>query len=155
MPVDLPLASSCGTVSKRVSNMLLVAFIGTGLPLIRSERSMFGFGNFLAGSAANAGTAIDNKMTASRFFIVVVLCIICYYYLLTSPRSGDFFPCYILGRKNMSDLHLTDLTAVHLEWCKDILKRIEAILKTDNPDSDKVEQVRWLVKQALKIEREE
>ena len=55
----------------------------------------------------------------------------------------------------MSDLHLTDLNAVHLEWCKDILKRIESILKTDNPDSDKIEQVRWLVKQALKIEREE
>lgn len=55
----------------------------------------------------------------------------------------------------MSDLHLTDLTTVHLKWCKDILERIDEVIKKDIPDADKVEQTRWLVKQALKIEREE
>lgn len=55
----------------------------------------------------------------------------------------------------MSDLHLTDLTTVHLKWCKDILEKIDEVIKKDAPDSEKVEQVKWLVKQGLKIEREE
>jgi hypothetical protein len=49
-----------------------------------------------------------------------------------------------------------DLDKVQLEWCKDILKRIQAVLDdSKNSDADKIESTRWLVKQALKIERDE
>jgi hypothetical protein len=49
-----------------------------------------------------------------------------------------------------------DLDKVQLEWCKDILKRIRAVLDDQkNTDADKIESTRWLVKQALKIERED
>lgn len=49
-----------------------------------------------------------------------------------------------------------DLNKVHLEWCKDIFNRIKVIL--DDPttsDADKIHSAAWLVKQGLKIERED
>lgn len=48
-----------------------------------------------------------------------------------------------------------DLTKVQLNWSTDILRRINDVLNSKNSDKDKVEMVRWLVKQALKTEREE
>ena len=48
-----------------------------------------------------------------------------------------------------------DLTQVQLNWSLDILKRIDIVLKSSNNDSEKLEAIKWLVKQALKIEREE
>jgi hypothetical protein len=48
-----------------------------------------------------------------------------------------------------------DLTKVQLNWSTDILKRIDGVLNSKNSDKDKVEMVRWLVKQALKTERED
>ena len=49
-----------------------------------------------------------------------------------------------------------NLDKVHLAWCMDIIKRIKEIV--DNPSSsekDKLEQIKWLSKQALKVERED
>ena len=49
-----------------------------------------------------------------------------------------------------------NLDKVHLDWCMDIIKRIKDIV--DNPncnDQDKLEQIKWLSKQALKVERED
>lgn len=49
-----------------------------------------------------------------------------------------------------------NLTQVQLNWCMNILKRIQEVL--DEPNTDEVvmlEQIRWLTKQALKAEREE
>ena len=48
-----------------------------------------------------------------------------------------------------------DLTQVQLNWSLDILKRIDIVLKSSNNDNEKLEAIKWLVKQALKIEREE
>ena len=48
-----------------------------------------------------------------------------------------------------------DLTQIQLNWSLDILKRIETVLKSSNLDSEKLEAIAWLVKQALKSEREE
>ena len=48
-----------------------------------------------------------------------------------------------------------DLTQVQLNWSLDILKRIDIVLKSSNNDTDKLAEIKWLVKQALKIEREE
>ena len=48
-----------------------------------------------------------------------------------------------------------DLTQVQLNWSTDILKRIHDVLNSNNSDRDKLEMVRWLVKQALKTERED
>ena len=49
-----------------------------------------------------------------------------------------------------------DLVKAELNWCLDILKRIKETL--DNPnstDESKIEVTKWLLKQALKVEREE
>ena len=58
---------------------------------------------------------------------------------------------------DMSDNNdrLVDMTEVQLNWSLDILKRIDIVLKSSNNDSEKLEAIKWLVKQALKIEREE
>ena len=49
-----------------------------------------------------------------------------------------------------------NLDHVHLEWAKDILKRIQKILNDDScSDEQKIDTTKWLVKQALKIERED
>jgi hypothetical protein len=50
---------------------------------------------------------------------------------------------------------LVDMTEVELNWTLDILKRIDIVLKSSNNDNEKLEAIKWLVKQALKIEREE
>jgi hypothetical protein len=56
----------------------------------------------------------------------------------------------------MSDLRDIDLAQTHLNWCIDIIKRIKSVLdKSDMSESDKVESITWLVKQGLKVEREE
>jgi hypothetical protein len=41
------------------------------------------------------------------------------------------------------------------EWMKDILKRIEEILDKDSISLDDIKAARWLIKQALKVERED
>jgi len=49
-----------------------------------------------------------------------------------------------------------NLIKVELNWCMDILKRVQTVL--DNKDStseEKIQAVKWLVKQALKVERED
>lgn len=48
-----------------------------------------------------------------------------------------------------------DLNKVELAWCKDILKRIQIVLNSDDTAEGKVESTKWLVKQALKVERED
>lgn len=48
-----------------------------------------------------------------------------------------------------------DLTQVQLNWSVDILQRIEIVLKSSNADSEKLEIIAWLVKQALKSKQEE
>ena len=50
---------------------------------------------------------------------------------------------------------LIDMIEVELNWTLDILKRIDIVLKSSNNDNEKLEAIKWLVKQALKIEREE
>lgn len=52
----------------------------------------------------------------------------------------------------MNDL---DLAQIHLNWCIDILKRIQEVLASSSTDNSKLEQINWYVKQALKVEREE
>jgi hypothetical protein len=42
-----------------------------------------------------------------------------------------------------------------LNWCLDILKRIDDILKKPTVSEADLAQVHWLVKQALKVERED
>ena len=47
---------------------------------------------------------------------------------------------------------------VHHDWCVDILKRIREVLATSNTLSspeEKLQSVSYLVKQALKVERED
>jgi hypothetical protein len=58
---------------------------------------------------------------------------------------------------DMSDSsdRLIDMVEVQLNWSLDILKRIDIVLKSSNNDNEKLEAIKWLVKQALKIEREE
>jgi len=46
-------------------------------------------------------------------------------------------------------------TTTDLNWCLDILKRIDDILKKPNVSEADLAQVHWLVKQALKVERED
>jgi diketogulonate reductase-like aldo/keto reductase len=53
----------------------------------------------------------------------------------------------------MVDLHLK--TQTDLNWCLDILKRIDDILKKSTVSEADLSQIHWLVKQALKAEREE
>jgi hypothetical protein len=48
-----------------------------------------------------------------------------------------------------------NITQVQLNWSLDILKRIDIVIKSSNNDEDKLQAIAWLVKQALKIEREE
>jgi len=43
----------------------------------------------------------------------------------------------------------------HLNWCLDIFKRIDDILKKPNVSEADLAQIHWLVKQGLKVEREE
>jgi diketogulonate reductase-like aldo/keto reductase len=51
----------------------------------------------------------------------------------------------------MNDL----IKTTDLNWCIDILKRIDEILKKNNVSEADLAQIHWLVKQALKVEREE
>ena len=49
-----------------------------------------------------------------------------------------------------------DLTKIQLTWCLDILDRIKNILNSPGwTDDQKLVSIDWLVKQALKVEREE
>lgn len=49
-----------------------------------------------------------------------------------------------------------NLTQVQLNWCMDILARIKIVVdQHTNTEEEKLEAIRWLVKQALKVEREE
>ena len=49
-----------------------------------------------------------------------------------------------------------DLTRVQLDWCHDILSRIKTILESKGwTDDQKLVSINWLVKQALKINRED
>lgn len=41
-----------------------------------------------------------------------------------------------------------------LNWCIDILKRIDDILKKNNISESDLSQIHWLVKQGLKVVRE-
>lgn len=41
------------------------------------------------------------------------------------------------------------------EWMKDILKRIDDILGNDLITEDDIKACQWLIKQALKVEKEE
>lgn len=48
------------------------------------------------------------------------------------------------------------MAATELSWCIDILKRIKEAVENKNISSDeKVQITAWLVKQALKVERED
>ena len=47
-----------------------------------------------------------------------------------------------------------NLAEVQLNWCKDIFKRIEDVLKKDQLDSDKIAQIQWLLKQ-VRFDRED
>jgi|CryBogDrversion2_1035201.scaffolds.fasta_scaffold586954_1 hypothetical protein len=48
-----------------------------------------------------------------------------------------------------------DMMEVQLNWTLDIVKRVDIALKSSNNDKDKLEIIAWLIKQALKVEREE
>jgi hypothetical protein len=49
-----------------------------------------------------------------------------------------------------------DMDKIQLEWCRDILTRIQVALDDPrNSDQDKIQTAKWLVKQALKIDRDE
>ena len=50
---------------------------------------------------------------------------------------------------------IIDLTQVHLNWCVDILKRMKYTIESGMSESEKLETLQYLVKQALKVEREE
>lgn len=43
----------------------------------------------------------------------------------------------------------------NLNWCIDILKRIDEILKKPNVSVSDLSQVHWLVKQGLKVQKED
>lgn len=47
------------------------------------------------------------------------------------------------------------LTQNDLNWCIDILKRIDDILKKTNVSVADLSQVHWLVKQGLKVQKED
>jgi hypothetical protein len=47
------------------------------------------------------------------------------------------------------------LLHANAEWMKDILLRMEEILSKSHIDDSDLDSLRWLVKQAKKIEREE
>jgi hypothetical protein len=46
-------------------------------------------------------------------------------------------------------------TTSDLNWCIDILKRIDDILKKPNVSDADLSQIHWLIKQALKVEKED
>ena len=48
-----------------------------------------------------------------------------------------------------------DLNLVQLNWSLDILKRINEIVESNQLAEEKIKSIKWLTKQALKIEREE
>ena len=48
-----------------------------------------------------------------------------------------------------------NLTQTQLNWANDILKRINDDIKSNSTEADKIEIIGWLVKQALKNERED
>lgn len=50
-----------------------------------------------------------------------------------------------------------DYTILHAdaEWMKDILRRIDDILSNDPIELDDIDACRWLIKQALKVEKED
>ena len=49
-----------------------------------------------------------------------------------------------------------NLTKIQLTWCLDILSRVKNILDSKGwTDDQKLVSIDWLVKQALKVEREE
>lgn len=47
------------------------------------------------------------------------------------------------------------IKTTNLNWCIDILKRIDEILKKPNVSEADLSQIHYLVKQGLKVEREE
>ena len=47
------------------------------------------------------------------------------------------------------------LLHANAEWMKDILSRMEEMLSKSHIDDSDLDSLRWLVKQAKKIEREE
>lgn len=47
------------------------------------------------------------------------------------------------------------LDSVHLAWCMDMLKRIKEVVESKEDTDTKMQQISWLVKQALKVERED
>jgi hypothetical protein len=48
-----------------------------------------------------------------------------------------------------------NLAQVQLNWANDILRRIEDVIKSNSNEAEKIEIISWLVKQALKNERED
>ena len=49
-----------------------------------------------------------------------------------------------------------DLTKVNLNWCMNILNRIDLVLKSDTyTDQEKLIAVQWLIKQAFKNNSED
>lgn len=51
-------------------------------------------------------------------------------------------------------IQIDELTLLRAQytWVFDIVSRIDVILKSDNDDKDKLEEVTYLIKQALKAE---
>jgi hypothetical protein len=45
------------------------------------------------------------------------------------------------------------LLKVQYNWVVDIVKRMEVVLASDHDDEDKIQQLKYLVKQALKAEK--
>jgi hypothetical protein len=53
-------------------------------------------------------------------------------------------------------MHTNELIKqTNLNWCIDILKRIDDILKKPNVSVSDLSQVHWLVKQGLKVQKED
>jgi hypothetical protein len=56
----------------------------------------------------------------------------------------------------MTTLEIQDLKkTADLNWCIDILKRVDDILRKPNISLSDLSQIHYLVKQGLKVEREE
>lgn len=56
----------------------------------------------------------------------------------------------------MTTVEITDLKkTADLNWCVDILKRMDEILRKTNLSESDLSQIHYLVKQGLKVEREE
>ncbi len=52
----------------------------------------------------------------------------------------------------MTDL---DLNKLEMNWMHDILHRMQLVINSASySESEKIEAVRWLIKQALKVDRE-